>query len=324
MIANQSFVFNPQAQYLFRRAYAVNLGPPGQTTALQYGTLVQKTGVEPAALRVAFEIETNTFGASANHSKITLSNLSAQSRQSIKKGYLVQLYAGYNNLTGLIFTGNVFVAKSQRRPQDGTIDTILECLDGGSSITYSRLDKTYPAGTTLITVLTDVARAMNATTDYNPVGVNAGISLNIPAVVFNKGYVAHGPCKDTLDKLLTPQGLEWNVHNGNLNIIPIGNYDGNTAELVSQDTGLIGTPSQNAYFTQFDVLLNPRIYPGRLVQLKCENTEMNGYYKVRKCKYEGDSRGDKWGVSVEATIMPGVVQNANLGEGFNYNSAALA
>ncbi len=315
----QSFVYSAQAQYLFKRSYAVNLGPPGQTTALQYGTL----GSNPAPIRVSFDIEKNMTGASANHSKINLFNLSQQSRTSIKKGYLVQLYGGYNTLIGLLFTGNVFIAKSERQGSDGTIMTTLECLDGGSAITYAKLDKSYPAGVTIQQILSDVATAMSVATTANPVGISAGISLNIPSQVFNKGFVAQGACKDTLDKLLKPQGLEWNIQNGNLNIIPIQNYDGTTAEVVSANTGLIGVPSQNEYFTQFTSLLNPRLVPGALVQLISENTALNGYYKVRKAKYEGDSHDQKWQVSCECTIMPNVVQTAKIGEGFDYNSAVV-
>lgn len=317
-----SFVQNPNAQYLFNRAYALNLGPPGQTRALQYGTIAQYGG-SPAPLRVAFEIEKTMTGSSANHSKIEIYGLSQQSRMNIKKGYLVQLYAGYNNLVGLLFTGNVFVAKSTRKAGSSLV-TCLECLDGGSAISYSRLDKSYPAGVTLIQILQDVAEAMSIPTVASPVGVNAGISYAIPNPVLNNGFVAHGACSATLNKLLRPQGLEWNVQDGNLNIIPIKSYDGTPAQLLNISSGLIGTPSQNEYYTQFTSLLNPKIVPGCLVKLESENTALNGFYKVRNCKYEGDSYENKWQVTCEATLMSNVVQSQGLGgQGFDYSTAEV-
>lgn len=313
----QTFIFNPQAQYLFKRAYAVSLGPPNQQSALQYGTI----GVSPAPLRIKFEIEKTMFGASPNHSKIDIYNLSIQSRSSIKKGYLVQLQAGYNNLLGTIFTGNVFVAKTER---DGSeIMTSLECLDGGSAIIMAVLDKSYGEGVKLSQILQDVATAMSVVTNIQPVGVNSGIILGIPNVIFNTGFVAHGPCKDTLDKLLTPMGLEWNVQNGNLNIIPKRNFDGNTAQIVSVDTGMIGVPSQNEGFVQFTSLLNPKLVPGALVQLVSENKNLNGYFKIRKSKFEGDSHDNKWQVSCEACIMSNVTQTLPASKGFDINTAVV-
>jgi hypothetical protein len=317
-----NFSFSPSAQYLFNRAYAVNLAPPGQSAALQYGTI----GTTPAPLRVKFEVEKTIFGASPNHTKIEIYNLSTQSRSSIKKGYLVQLLAGYSTLKnkppliGTIFTGNVYLAKSDRHGPE--IVTSLECLDGGSAITYAVLDKSYGPGATLVQILGDIATAMSVTTDSNPAGISAGVAVGIPAQVYNNGFVCKGPCKDSLDALLKPQGLEWSIQNGNLNIIPKTAYDGNTAEVVSQDTGMIGVPSLNEYFVQFTSLLNPRLTPGALVQLISENTLLNGYYKIRKAKYTGDSHENTWQVACEATPMPaGSVQNLPSATGFNYATA---
>ena len=320
------FTYSPSAQYLFKRAYAVALGPPNQTTALQYGTIVQSSNVgptlPPSPLKIRFEIDKNMYGTSPNHSKVELFNLATQTRQNIKKGYLVQLQAGYNNLIGTIFTGNVFISKSDRNGPD--IITSLECLDGGSTIVYARLDKSYGAGTTLVQILNDVAQAMSVATSYNPVGVNAGVAVGIPNIVFNNGFHAIGPCKDTLTKLLKRTGLEWTVQDGNLNIIPKTNYDGNTAIVVSSQTGMIGVPSQNEYFTQFTALLNPQLVPGALVQLISENEALNGFYKIRRSKFEGDSYDNKWQVSCEATIQSGIVQSLPANQGFNFNTAVIA
>lgn len=320
--AISNFKFSPNAQYLFNRAYAVNLGPPKQTTALQYGTI----GTNPAPLRVKFEVEKTIFGASPNHTKLELYNLSTESRSAIKKGYLVELLAGYSTLKnkspliGTIFTGNVFMAKSDRSGPE--IITTLECLDGGSSITYATLDKSYGPGATLVQILTDIATAMSVTTDSNPAGMNAGVAVGIPNQIYNNGFICKGPCKDSLNNLLQPQGLEWSIQNGNLNIIPKTAYDGNTAEVVSMETGMIGVPSLNEYFVQFTSLLNPRLAPGALVQLISTNTLLNGYYKIRKAKYTGDSHENNWQVACEAVPMPaGSVQSLPSASGFDYQTA---
>lgn len=316
-IAN-SFVYNPNQQYLFKRSYAVNIGQLGQTAGLQYGTI----GLHPAPLRIKFDIDKNMVGSS-NKSKIELYNLSQQSRQGIKKGYVIQLLAGYNGLISQLFLGNVLPNGLTSTRNGPDIVTSMECGDGESAITFSRLDKTYPAGTTLVQILSDVAVAMSLITSYNPVGVNAGIVLGIPNLVYNNGYVAHGPCNELLNVLLKPQGLEWSVQNGNLNITPIGKYNGQSAIVVSSETGMIGTPSSNDQFTQFTSLLNPRIIPGCLVQLQSENTTLNGFYTVRRCHYEGDTHDTKWQVACEAVLQPGVSQNLPAAQGFDFNTAVV-
>lgn len=313
----QTFIFNPNAQYLFKRSYGVSIGPPNQTNALQYGTI----GANPAPLRVRFEIDKTMYGSSPNHSKIEIFNLSIQSRSSIKKGYLLSLQAGYNQLLGTIFTGNVFLTKTERNGAE--IISNFECLDGGSAILLARLDKSYGEGVKIVDILQDVAKAMHLTTTFQPVGVNIGTILGLPNLTYNKNFMAVGPCKDTLDKVLKPLGLEWTVDNGNLNIIPKKNFDGNTAIIVSTETGMIGVPSQNEYYTQFTSLLNPKLIPGALIQLISENKTVNGFYKIRRSKYEGDSHDNKWQVTCEATVMPNIVQTLPAAEGFNFNTAVV-
>lgn len=316
MSQSATFVYSPSQQYLFNRAYSLNIGPPGQSSALQYGTV----GDKPAPLRIRFDIDKNSIGSS-NKAKIELFNLTTQTRQAIKKGYVIQFQAGYNSLIDTLFIGNVINTKSDREGPD--IITSLECGDGESAITYAVLDKSYPAGTTLIQILQDTAKAMSLGNPTNPVGINSGIAVGIPNLVYNKGFLAHGPCKDTLEKLLIPQGLEWSIQNGNLNIIPITNYTGQSAIVVSSATGMIGVPSKNEFFLVFDHLLNPKLVPGALIQMVSTNVALNGFNKIKRSHFVGDSRDQKWQISCEATSMPNITQNLALAQGFNYSPAAV-
>jgi hypothetical protein len=256
--------------------------------------------------------------------KIDIYNLSTQSRQNIKQGYLVQLQAGYNNLVGTIFTGNVYIAKSDRNGPD--IITSLECFDGGSSILNAVLDKSYPAGTTMITILGDCVSAMGVDIAFQPDGASQGTIIGLTANVFTSGFVAHGPVKDTLNKMCKSQGLEWSVQNNALSIKPIVNsfVTSVKAIVVSQATGMIGVPSQNQFYTQFTSLLNYQLIPGGLVQLISDNTALNNYYQIRTSKFEGDTYENKWQVSCEAVLANNVLQNLPAAEGSNLNTAVIA
>lgn len=327
MTVQSTFLYSSSGNYEFGRAYALNIGPPGKVNAVQYGTILHPPYLKAAPLRIRFDINKNLFGASANHSKIEIFNLSVLSRQNIKKQYLVQLIAGYSNVLGgdsmaeILFTGNVFYAKSVRSQAD--IITELECLDGGSAIAMSRINKSY-SNTPLINILSDIAKAMAVVTPYQPAAVMAGISLGIPNPTL-PSFVADGPCRDVLNTLLDSQGLQWSVQNGVLNIVPKTGYNGNTAILVSSQTGMIGVPSLNNQYTVFTSLLNPKLVPGALISLvSTSNPALNGYFKIQNAHYEGDSHGDKWQVTCECTKQNTVVQNLNLGEGQNFGPAVIA
>lgn len=341
-----TFPSNPGNKNLFSRSYAVAIGPPktpsGQpsTSALQYSNVqAQVNGqVLPSSpLRIAFDI-TKQIAGTPNTSKFEFYNLSSQTRSLIQSGFLIQLQAGYQGLMNTIFIGNVNEkgAKSERKGAD--IITSIECSEGASSIIMARLDKSYPGGTTLSQVLQDVAQAMNVNSITTDGGVGSGIVVGIPSFTYGRGLTVHGACRDTLDKILKPFGLRWLVQNGNLNIIPVRAYNG-TATIVLNSgtttdpntgvskfdptlcTGLIGTPSVVGQYTEFTALLNPNIVPGCQIQLICENTTQNGYYKVNQARYVGDTHESKWQVECQGTKLTGAIQNLPVAQGFNYSSA---
>lgn len=312
-----SFVFSASAQYLFKRAYSLTLGAPGSTSAIQYSTL----SVDPSALRITFDIDKNMIGSS-NKAKIQIYNMQAQTRGLITQGYIVALQAGYNNLVKTIFIGSVLNTKADRNGADIVLS--LECGDGESAIVNARLDKSYPSGVTLAQILQDVGVALSTATGSQPQGIAAGVAIGIPEVIYNNGFTAHGACRDTLDTLLKPQGVEWNIQNGNLNIIPLPNYDGQTAQVLCSERGLIGVPSRANFFTQAMSLLNPNLVPGTLIQLISQNTKLNGFYKIRRSHFEGDTHDNaKWNNTMELVQMPNVQQNLTPAKGFDYTPAVV-
>lgn len=335
------FTYSAQQAYLFSRTYAFAMGAPNQTSALQYSnvqTTVNGEKLPPSPLRVSFDIDKNLAGT-ANKSKFEIYNLALQTRNQIRAGYIVRMQAGYRGLMNTIFVGNVDMkgAKTERKGAD--MITSLECGEGESTIVMSRLDKSYPPGTNLYQVLQDISQAMNLNDVTTDGGVSVGTILGIPSSTYGRGITIHGTCKDNLDKLLKPAGLRWSIQNGSLCIVPVKAYDGTQAIIVSSGaefdpvsgvtkfvqskaTGLIGTPSKTDYFTEFTSLLNPNIVPGCLVYLNCENTSLNGFYKVMRAHYEGDTHDNKWQVRCEATPIPNN-QVVPVAKGFNFKTAVM-
>lgn len=311
---------SPSGIYLYNRSYSITVGTQlNSSTAKQYANFsrtIDGTVVPASPIKVTFDIEKTNIG-SPNKAKFEIYNVSSQTRNSIAQGVAVQFQAGYKGLVQTVFVGNVHPkgVKSERKGAD--IVTSFECGDGESAITTSVLNKAYAPGTTLAQILTDIGTAMSVTTSESPDGVTAGVSLGIPNVVYGKGISIHGACKDSLNKLLTPLNLSWSVQNFALTIIPKGSYNGASAIVVSKYTGLINTPSMDQ-FLHFDSLLNPSLVPNAIVKLESDNTALNGFYKINKAHYVGDTHDNKWQVSCECVKMLNVTQNLPAAVGFNY------
>ena len=282
---------------LFNRAYQLAMGPKGQDSGtFQYSN----TGKTPSALRVAFEIDKNMQG-NANTYKITIYNLSPSARDKIGQGWLLRLNAGYVNQIETLFLGNIDKAVSERTGAD--IVTTLDVKDGGAAISYASINKSYGNNVTLSQILSDVAKAMSLESALSPDGIRPGIAQGLPDAVFARGYVAHGTCRDVLTELLKPHGIEWNIQNGALNLVPLQSSTSSSAQLVSPSTGMIGIPTNNGKTIQFTSLLNPKLLPGTLVSIESKLTSLGGYYKIRDCKISGDTHDKKWEVVAQCTRL---------------------
>lgn len=294
--------FTGAVQYLFNRAWAVSIGVPGQL-GKEYASNQKNPDVVGGVMdgiKIGFDI-TKTSESNSNKSKIEITNLSNESRNQYVKGGQITLQAGYVGALETLFIGQFKRTTNLRKGAD--ITTTFECGDGEEQIYNNFFNKSYPPGTNSTQVIQDLIGAL---------GLKVGVISGLKNQIFNKNLVITGGVKDKLDTLLKNQSLEWSVHNGIVQIIPIDSHNGDTAVVVSQDTGLIGIPtppSGGDNIVSFTSLLNPKLFPGVPVSLQSTNTEVGnidpttglftGLYKVRTSHFEGDSHEGKWQVTCE-------------------------
>lgn len=323
-----------QNNYLFNRAWSVAIGigtpsaPPGVGGGAVLGSqsgIVSATGQQGAAARVysSFSLDANHlpsplrlvfdidkgYSATANKAKIEVYNMSSASRllyqqadpAMLTTGYQVQLQVGYTSLSGSpplvrsIYVGDIRRATNKR--QGSEIVTSFECGEVEKALLQTFYDNSYPAGTTLLQIVQDLA---------NHLGIPIGSCVGLPVVQYNYGITASGMIRDSLENILDTYGLEFSVQNNALQIKPIGAFNGREIIILSNQegpgkpglTGLIGIPSQNQGICQFSSLLNPAIFPGSAVQIFSENID-GQYFQVRRAHFIGDSHGDKWQVDCE-------------------------
>lgn len=283
------------SQFLFTRQWAVSIGTQGQTGSLYPN------------LHTTFDIEKTSISTS-NKAKIALYNLNKTSRIKFVKGMFIQLQAGYQGLIETLYVGDIVRATSERKK--GDIITTFECGDAERQLINAHFDGSYPAGVKVVQIIQDVAKAL---------GVNVGTVIGIQDISYNAGFSASGSCKHILDRVLANMNLEWSIQNGYLQILPKKAHNGEEAIVISKETGMIGVPSQGTDCYTFDALLNPKLMPGQPVQIISET--VNGFFKIRKAHFEGDTRGNKWNVKCEAVkIQAGQVYPQNAG--FDFNTVA--
>ena len=294
-------------QYLYARAYRLTLGPASGGDGYTYGNTVNAT----SALRIAFEVDKAAVGA-ANKGTVDLFNVSQATRTALVRGYQVILDAGYQGLMERLLTGTILKATTRREGPD--IVTTLDVIDGLKSCLYAVFDRTYPKNTRLAKILSDIAQAMD---------VKPGLVVGLPDKPFPRGFTVHGLCKETLETLLKPHGLEASVQNGKLNILPRGASLGSSAVVLSPQTGLLGIPSVALTAVEFEALLNPKLVPGQLVKLVTANPNTSGYFKIRSCKMSGDTHDAKWTVAAQAVRASNVVGELAPAQGFDYGQAVV-
>lgn len=271
--------------------------PPA--TAFNPRPLGEGEQLDISELKVKFKV-VRDFSRHPNSSDVEIYNLSPATRADLQTRPLkVQLTAGYGGENRLLTTGDVRYAQSK---QDGpNWVTLLQLADGGRTYGVSRINKSYPAGTTYRQVLRDISAAMGL---QLPPALARDVDLDRKFVA---GNVASGPARDELSKLLAPFGYAWSIQNGALRILADDQTVSNSPLIIGEEQGMIGTPefgsppkSGKPPHMSVKVLLYPELIPGDLIELRSKAAP--GRYKVVKITHSGDTHGSDW--VTEAEIKP--------------------
>lgn len=247
-------------------------------------------------LDVAFKVEKSTK-REPNKAEVRIWNLTRDQRRQLQEleQVRVKIEAGYQDNTFQVFQGDLRRATSERDGADWI--TSIEGDDGGRAYLTARIQRSYPPGTTVETVVRDCARALGVGSG-NVRELTAGASLLGAGSTFPEGTVVSGDVSRELTRLLRSVGLRWSVQNGNLQILRRGEPLQTTAVRLSPSTGLIGVPQVNAEGGVTAVaLLVPDLFPGRLVQF--DTVDLSGGYRVEAVTYTGDTAADDWYATLE-------------------------
>lgn len=281
-----------------------NLLPIGIQGAIQFntetyesaGTALQlSTGlINGDGLTAEFTIERNAM-AQANSMSLKLINLSEDTRRGLvqdrfnmmdgatgKRYRKIILEAGYDKNLTTVFVGNIVEAYSDR---EGTeIITQIQAYDGLYGQANSFSAKTLNIGTTksegLLSMISDM------------VNIKPGVVSDV------EGALERGAIYDGNTFLLIRDNFRTQVSvnlgsattverdifidNETIHVLNKNDYiDIGSTYLIDGDSGLIGTPIRRETFLECEILFEPSLVVGQLVEIKSTvNKYFDGTYKV--------------------------------------------
>lgn len=229
---------------------------------------------------IEFEIDRNCL-ASANTSSIRVYNVAQSVRRQIYKDAFatdtyksIELKAGYGKVMPTVFKGNVRQALSVR---EGTnFITHIEAFDAGFAFLNGSVSKTFGKGTTQNEILDAVVKSL-------------------PAV--NKGAI--GDFSDTLQRGNTIAGnsaeLAKQIGGGGFFVDLEKAYvlrDNECIEgpmtLIDSSMGLLGTPKREQTVVTVEMIFEPRLLIGQLIDLESTTNEnFQGPHKVISIAHRG-------------------------------------
>jgi hypothetical protein len=252
-----------------------------------------------STLRIKFSIK-KTDAETPNNVTIQVFNLSDETAKKIQREFTdVILQAGYEENFGVIFRGNT---KQVSRGRENSTDTFLNIIagDGDKAYNFAVTNTTLAAGATQA----DQVRAAGVAMGKQ--GAQVGYTPDLGSARLPRGKVMYGMSRDYMRQSAETAGASWSIQDGKVVMVPVRGVLPGEAVLLTERTGLIGTPEQTNDGIVIKCLINPLIKTGGAVSI--ENSEVNadksgkasvkiadnGIYKVLSIEYDGDTHGKDW------------------------------
>ena len=280
----------------FDRRISLTIARPAPTSFFK--TLPNAVVVED--LRVQFRIE-KQLGKDPNTCEVIVSNLAQNTRAELQtKPLNITLEAGYDTQVARLFRGDLQWSESKRVGPD--FESKLLIGDGDRAYRYARVNRTFKAGTSHLTILAEAADSMNVSIPNN-VKADPGMQGQTATGVTLRGY-----SRNVISRIAKIVNREWSIQDGVLQMNLRNETNVGEAFVVSEDTGMIGTPEfgsppkkKEQPVLKVRSLLRPEINAGTLISVEAAN--INGNFKVRRVTHSGDTHGVAWYSEMEAVPL---------------------
>lgn len=232
---------------------------------------------------IEFDIHRNSF-SSANAGQIRIYNLSLNNRSQLRKDQYdysseqarrkIVLKAGYGDNLSLAFQGNITQAWSVR--EGVNMITQIESFDGGYAYVNAITGDQFPANTETRSIIDSFVQ--------NLPGIQPGAIGNYEGKI-TRGNSFNGNTTDLLSEIT---GEGFFIDNGKAHCLKDDECLAGSIPIINAESGLLGTPILEQQFITFEMLFEPSLKIGQLIQLESQTaTHFNGLHKVISLVHRG-------------------------------------
>ncbi len=241
-------------------------------------------------MTLVFDVSRNTL-ASANRGHFQIYNLKPDTRLKIYHDRYdtltyrrIVLQAGYEDESPLptIFRGNVIQASSYRAGTNWI--TEIEAFDGGFGIINGQVSQTVPAGWDLPQIIKSVLGGLPNVT----VGAVGDLDQQNA-----RGLTVMGNSWEIANRIAAGQDATAFVDNEQANLLKKDEYIAGVGgiEIITSDTGLLQTPRRYDARIDVEIIFEPRLVVGQIVQLQSLEQIYNARYQVIGIAHKGTISG---------------------------------
>jgi hypothetical protein len=269
---------------LFNRDFVLNAG------GLLISTRDPRTLDARPTLRVIFQI-TRALNKDPNTADVSIFNLRKENRSRLQeKGISTIIEAGYVDNISQIFGGDLQFGSTVRDGSDWI--TTIQSGDGSKAYKSARISKSFAGPVPVERVLEVVGKSLGVDLGNLLKKVDKG-SLRDKFKEFSNGVVLKGKSEKVFQEIVKSMGYSASIQDEEIQMLEPGETIGGKAILLSPGTGLIGSPEPGEEgIVKARSLLQPGLLPGRGV--KIEAREVDGFFRVDKVVFSGDTWGDDW------------------------------
>jgi hypothetical protein len=262
-------------------------------------------------LKISFD-GTKTLGSKQNQFTVDIWNLIPSHRKQLGDEFdKIEVRAGYKELNpGVIFSGNIRDVTNTLEEDGGlNVKSHLECGDGDKGFNQGAISKTFPAKTKPKDMVKAVLKTMPEI-DAGPLrGLDDLPETKRPVSIFGWSF-------RQLDTFARQYGFYWSVQNGKAQTMKRDEALDDVIVL-SKQTGVVGVPDQTDKGIKVKCLLNPRLLPGRQIDVRSDFLDENsgrgkqatdqggGLFRVASVHLYGGNREDDFFCEVEGNRMQG-------------------
>lgn len=281
------------AEPLFDKKIRITLAKPVKGSF----TKIEPNAIVVTGLRMAFKIE-KKLQKNPNTAEVILYNLNPASRALCEKKPLhIRLDAGYSTSIHRLWTGDMTFSQSRLDGIDWV--TRIEVANGERAFNHARATRSFKAaqggkGSNCMDVVNEVSKSMEM-----PVTLTDDVRAELSKAELKQALSLRGPARKSLDKLLKTRNLEWSIQDGQIQILRPQQLRADQAFLISQATGMIGTPDYTAPkkpgekpSLKVKSLLHPSLTPGQ--KIKVESEAITGVFRLEAVTHTGDTHTDEF------------------------------